>query len=95
MQTQAKAENMTTHNVYKNNRLKVLNDVLSMFNLGFLGVEKNFSTKMIITYQEGERLRANCRTEKEYNKNHSAKRIVLEHVMPSEGIKKYRIVNTC
>ncbi|WP_257720011.1 hypothetical protein [Candidatus Nitrosocosmicus oleophilus] len=26
-------------------------------------------------------MRASCRTEKEYNKNHSAKRIVVEHVM--------------
>jgi len=52
-----------------------------MFDLGFLGVEKPSSTKIIITYQEGKRLRARCRTGKEYNKNHSAKRIEVEHVM--------------
>jgi len=54
-----------------------------MFDLGFLGVEKPSSTKIIITYQEGKRLRSRCRTGKEYNKNHSAKRIEVEHVMPS------------
>jgi hypothetical protein len=65
-----------------------------MFDLGFLGVKKLSSTKIvIITYQEGERLRAICyRTETVYNKKHSAKRILVEHAICCR-IKKYRIVN--
>jgi len=41
-------------------------------------------------------LPANCRTEKEYNKNPSAKKIVVEHVMSCHAIcriKKHRIMD--
>ena len=41
-------------------------------------------------------MRDNCRTEKEYHKNHSTKRMVVEHAMPCHAIcriKKYRIMN--
>ena len=54
-----------------------------MFDLGFLGVEKTFLNKNHHYVSRRTRLRASCRIEKDYNKNHSAKRIVVEHVMPS------------
>ena len=54
-----------------------------MFDLGFLGVEKTFLNKNHHYLSRRSRLRASCRIEKDYNKNHSAKRIVVEHVMPS------------
>jgi len=73
---------MTTYNVYKTNHPKLPHDVLSMYYLGFLGGKILSSTKIIITYQEGERLRGNYRTEKEYHKNHSTKRMVVEFVIP-------------
>ena len=54
-----------------------------MFDLGFLGVEKTFLNKNHHYVSRRSWLRASCRIEKDYNKNHSAKRIVVEHVMPS------------
>jgi len=54
-----------------------------MFDLGFLGVDKTFLNKNHHYVSRRTRLRASCRIEKDYNKNHSAKRIVVEHVMPS------------
>jgi len=54
-----------------------------MIDLGFLGVEKTFLNKNHHYLSRRSRLRASCRIEKDYNKNHSAKRIVVEHVMPS------------
>ena len=54
-----------------------------MFDLGLLGVEKTFLNKNHHYLSRRSRLRASCRIEKDYNKNHSAKRIVVEHVMPS------------
>jgi hypothetical protein len=65
-----------------------------MFYLGFLGRKKLSSTKIIIIYKEGERLRASCRTAKEYKKNHSAMRIVVEHAISCHlQYKNYRIMN--
>ena len=85
---------MTTYNVYKTNHPKLPHDVLSMYYLGFLGGKILSSTKIIITYQEGEKLRDNYRTEKEYHKNHSTKRMVVEFVIPCHlQEKKYWIMN--
>jgi len=62
-----------------------------MFDLGFLGVEKDFpeqKSSLPIKKEKGYELTAQ---EKEYNRNHSAKRIVIEHAICR--IKKYRIMN--
>ena len=48
-----------------------------MFDLGFLGVEKNFpqqKSSLPVKKEKGCKLTAE---QKEYNKNHSAKRIVI------------------
>jgi hypothetical protein len=71
------------YNFYKNNRPKLPDDVLSMFDLGFLGVEKNVSaaeqkSSLPVKKEKGCELTAE---QKEYNKNHSAKRIVIEHAI--------------
>ena len=79
------------YNVYKDNYPELPEDVMSMFDLGFLGVEKDYPqqrSSLPIRKEKGCDLTAG---EKEYNKNHSAKRIVIEHVICR--IKKYRIMN--
>jgi hypothetical protein len=77
--------------IYKKNHPDLPEDVMSMYDLGFLGVEKDFSdqkSSLPIKKEKGCDLTAE---EKEYNRNHSAKRIVIEHAICR--IKKYRIMN--
>jgi hypothetical protein len=65
-----------------------------MFDLGFLGVEKDYPaaeqiSSLPIKKEKGCEL--NTTEEKEYNKNHSKKRIVMEHAICR--LKNYRIMN--
>ncbi|MDN5868800.1 MAG: transposase [Candidatus Nitrosocosmicus sp.] len=79
------------YNVYKTNHPNIPKDVLSLFDLGFLGVEKDFqeqTSSLPIKKEKGCELTAE---QKDYNKDHSRKRIVVEHVICR--IKKYRIMN--
>ncbi len=79
------------YKVYKKNHPDLPKDVLSMYDLGFLGVEKDFTEQLSslpIKKEKGCELTAE---EKEYNRNHSAKRIVIEHTICR--LKKYRIMN--
>lgn len=80
------------YNVYKNNRPKLPHHgILSMFDLGFLGVEKDFpkqKSSLPIKKEKGCELTTE---QKEYNRSHSAKRIVVEHAFAR--LKKYRIMN--
>ncbi|MDN5847024.1 MAG: transposase family protein [Candidatus Nitrosocosmicus sp.] len=62
-----------------------------MYDLGFLGVEKDYPeqrSSLPIKKEKGCELTV---PQKEYNRNHSAKRIVIEHAICR--IKKYRIMN--
>ena len=62
-----------------------------MYDLGFLGVEDDYpeqKSSLPIKKEKGCELMVQ---QKEYNRNHSAKRIVIEHVI--SRIKKYRIMN--
>ncbi len=80
------------YNIYKKNHPDVPKDVMSMFDLGFLGVEKDYpaeqKSSLPIKKEKDHELTAD---EKEYNKNHSRKRIVIEHAICR--IKKYKIIN--
>ena len=62
-----------------------------MFDLGFLGAEKDFAEQKH-PYISKSRKTANLLYSKTvYNRNHSRKRIVIEHVICR--LKKYRIMN--
>ncbi|MGH2623070.1 MAG: transposase family protein [Sphingobacterium sp.] len=79
------------YRIYKKNHPVLPPDVLSLYDLGFLGVEKEFPEQLSslpIRKEKGFEL---IKEEKEYNKIHSAKRIVIEHVIAK--LKKYRIMN--
>jgi hypothetical protein len=79
------------YKIYKTNHPDLPKDVLSMYDLGFLGVEKDFpeqKSSLPIKKEKDHELTAD---EKEYNKNHSRKRIVIEHAICR--IKKYKIIN--
>ncbi len=78
------------YRIYKKNHPDLPNDVMSMYDLGFLGVEKDYQkqkSSLPIKREKGCELTLQ---EKEYNRNHSAKRIVIEHAICR--IKKYRIM---
>ena len=62
-----------------------------MFDLGFLGVEKDYQKQKSLLPFKKEKDHELTEVQKEYNKNHSAKRIVIEHAICR--IKKYRIIN--
>ncbi len=79
------------YKIYKKNHADIPKEVVSMFDLGFLGVENDFSeqkSSLPVKKEKGCELTAE---EKEYNKNHSTKRIVIEHAICR--IKKYKIKN--
>jgi hypothetical protein len=80
------------YNIYKKNHLDVPEDVESLFDLGFLGVKKDFpaeqkSSSLPIKKEKGCELSSQ---EKDYNRDHSKRRIVIEHVICR--LKKYRIM---
>jgi hypothetical protein len=79
------------YKVYKKNHPKLPKDVLSMFDLGFLRVEKDFPEQLSSLPIKKEKDYELTEVQKEYNENHSAKRIVIEHAICR--IKKYRIMN--
>jgi len=79
------------YRIYKKNHPDLPKDVMGMYDLGFLGVEDDFpeqKSSLPIKKEKGCELTAE---QKEYNRNHSKKRIVIEHVIAR--LKKYRILN--
>lgn len=62
-----------------------------MYDLGFLGVEKDFPEQKSLLPIKKEKDHELTKVQKEYNRNHSAKRIVIEHAICRT--KKYRIMN--
>jgi len=65
--------------------------VVSVFDLGYLGVEKDFPQQLSTLPYRKKRNLDLSEEEKEYNKNHSKKRIVIEHAICR--LKKYRILS--
>ncbi len=62
-----------------------------MFDLGYLGVEKDLSEQLsVLPYRKKRNQEDLSAEEIEYNKNHSKKRMVIEHVICR--LKKYRIL---
>ena len=56
-------------------------DVENTFDLGFLGVQKDYPEQKSSLPIRKERDRKLTEIEKEYNKNHSKRRIVIEHAI--------------
>ena len=79
------------YRIYKKNHPDLPKDVMSMYDLGFLGVEKDFPKQKSLLPIKKEKDHELTELQKEYNRNHSAKRIVVEHAICR--IKKYRIMN--
>lgn len=79
------------YRIYKENRPDLPKNVTSMFDLGFLGVEKDYPEQKSLLPIKKEKDHELTKVQKEYNRNHSAKRIVVEHTICK--LKKYRIMS--
>jgi hypothetical protein len=79
------------YDIYKENHPITHKDVLNVFDLGYLGVETDFHEQLSSIPNRKKRNRELSQEEKEYNMNHSKKRIVIEHTICR--VKKYRIMS--
>ena len=79
------------YDIYKKNQPVIPKDVLNVFDLGYLGVKTDFPEQISALPYKKNRNGEISQEEKEYNKNHSRKRIVVEHSICR--LKKYRIMS--
>ena len=79
------------YDIYRKNHIVTpKKEVVNVFDLGYLGVEKDYpQQKSSLPYKE-KRNHELSYEEKEYNKNHSKRRIVIEHTICK--VKKYKIL---
>ncbi len=78
------------YNIYKTNRPTTPEDVVNVFDLGFLGVENDFpEQKSSLTFKK-KRSNPLSVEKKEYNRIHAKARVVVEHTICR--IKKFRIM---
>jgi hypothetical protein len=80
------------YKIYKKNHPDTPKDVESIVDLGFLGVEKDYPEKISsLPIKKKKGNQDLTIEEKEYNRIHSKKRIVIEHTICR--LKKYRIMS--
>jgi hypothetical protein len=80
------------YDIYKNNHPVVIpKQVVNVVDLGYLGIEKDFPDQLSALPYKKKRNRFLSDDEKEYNKIHSKKRIIVEHTI--SRLKKYRIMS--
>jgi len=81
------------YDVYKNNHPVTPNQVVNVIDLGYLGVEKDFPQQLSALRHKRNRNQEELlpQAEKEHNKIHSKKRIIVEHTICR--LKKYRIIS--
>ena len=79
------------YKVYKDNHPNIPKDVTSMYDLGFFGVETDYSKQKSSLPIKRKKNQILTKKEEEYNRNHSSRRIVVEHAICR--LKKYRIMN--
>jgi len=79
------------YEIYKGNQPTTPKQVVNVFDLGYLGVEKDFPQQLSSIPKRKKRKSIGLsQEEKNFNHEHSKKRIVIEHVI--SRLKKYRIL---
>ena len=78
------------YDIYKKNHPIAPKDVVNVFDLGYLGVEKDFPQQISSLPNRKERNLQSSEEQKEFNRGHAKKRIVIEHTICR--LKKYRIL---
>ncbi|MGN6347167.1 MAG: transposase family protein [Candidatus Nitrosocosmicus sp.] len=79
------------YDIYKENHPITPKNVLNVFDLGYLGVDKDFPEQQSCLPIRKKGNLELFQEEKEYNKSQSRKRIVIEHTICR--LKKYRIMS--
>ena len=78
------------YDIYKNNHPIIPKQVVTIADLGYQGMEKDYPDRLsVLPYKKRYQERLS-KEEKEYNKSHSKRRIVIEHTICR--LKKYRIL---
>jgi hypothetical protein len=78
------------YDIYKRNHPVTPKQVVSVFDLGYLGVGKDYPEQLSSLPNKKKKDQELSAEEKEHNQNHSRKRIVIEHTICR--VKKYRIM---
>jgi len=79
------------YNIYKNNHPATPKQVVNVFDLGCLGIEKDFPEQLSALPYKKQRYQQELPAEEKcHNKVHSKKRIVIGHTI--RRLKKYRIL---
>jgi len=78
------------YDVYKKNHPITPKQVLNVVDLGYLGIEKDFPQQISSIPNRKERNLQSSVEQKEFNRGHAKKRIVIEHTICR--LKKYRIM---
>ena len=79
------------YDVYKEHHPTTPKQVVNVFDLGYLGVERDFPQQLSsLPYRKKRNLLHLSQKQKDYNKNHSKKRIIIEHTICR--LKKYKIL---
>jgi alpha-mannosidase len=79
------------YDFYKKDRPVTPPQVVNVVDLGYLGVEKDYPEQLSALPYKKKRNYELSQEEKEYNKIHSKKRIIVEHTICR--LKKYRIMS--
>jgi DDE superfamily endonuclease/Helix-turn-helix of DDE superfamily endonuclease len=79
------------YDVYKENHPITPKQVVNVFDLGYLGMEKDYPEQRSSLPNRKKRSLKLLQEEKEYNLQHAKKRIVIEHTICR--LKKYRILS--
>ncbi len=77
--------------IYKKNHPVTPKQVVNVVDLGYLGIEKDFPEQLSTLPYKKKRNYELSQEEKEYNKIHSKKKIIVEHTIICR-LKKYRIM---
>jgi hypothetical protein len=77
------------YDVYKRNHPVIPKQVVNVFDLGYLGVEKDFPEQLSALPYKKKRNQDLSQEEIDYNRIHAKKRIVVEHTICR--LKKYRM----
>jgi hypothetical protein len=80
------------YDIYKNNHPLIPTQVVNVLDLRYLGVETDLPEQLsALPYKKKRNQQELSAEEKEYNKIHSKKRLVIEHTICR--LKKYRILS--
>ena len=82
---------MTIFSIYKKNHPITPKQVVNVFDLGYVGVEKDYPEQLSALPYKKKKNQDLSQEKKEYNKIHSKKRIGIEHTICR--LKKYRIMS--